>query len=174
MNLVLCGMMGSGKTTLGKALASHMKCAWVDTDDVLVERHGNITDIFKEHGEEYFRDLETKLACELSQKDNLVISTGGGFLLRAENVVLLQEKGNIVFLRAQIETLEARLKNDQTRPLLQGGVKEKLLQLIKVRYPLYEQAADFIVDVDEKSVEEIASEIINMIKKQERMGACAR
>lgn len=168
MNLVLCGMMGSGKTTVGKALAKLLSCAQLDTDDVISARHGKISEIFAQRGESYFRALETELAQELSEKDKLVISTGGGFVLNTENAALLKKQGKIIFLRARLETLEARLIADENRPLLHASnepLKNKLSRLIASRYPIYEGVADCIVDVDEKSAEEIAKEIVLRVKK---------
>ncbi|MBQ9113972.1 MAG: shikimate kinase [Clostridia bacterium] len=166
MNLVLCGMMGSGKTTVGKALAKFLNCAQLDTDDVISSRHGKITDIFAQCGESYFRALETELARELSTKENLVISTGGGFVLNADNVALLKTNGKIIFLRARLETLESRLIADENRPLLHSSnepLKDKLSRLIQARYPVYEAASDCIVEVDEKSADEIAKEIMSIM-----------
>lgn len=167
MNLVLCGMMGSGKTTVGKILASLLERPQLDTDDVITERHGKITDIFEQRGESYFRALETELARELSAKDDLVISTGGGFVLNTENVALLKKKGEIIFLRAKPQTLKARLENDESRPLLQGGesLSDKLSRLIAARYPIYESVANYVFDVDEKSAEEVAREILERVEK---------
>ena len=119
MNLILCGMMGAGKTTIGIKIAEYTGRRWYDTDGVIVDRHGKIADIFEYYGETHFRKLETEIVKELSQKDNLVISTGGGLVLKNENNALLKENGKIVFLRASIETLAERLHVDGTRPLLQ-------------------------------------------------------
>ena len=163
MNIILCGMMSSGKTTVGKALAARLSREWVDTDCEIENAHGKITEIFERHGEEYFRLLETQVADVLSKKDDLIISTGGGMFTKEKPAKLLKETGKIVFLRAKLETLKERLEGDTTRPLLQGGepLAQKLNRLISARYPVYEDIADFIVDVDEKSVDEIVDEIIN-------------
>ena len=162
MNLVLCGMMGCGKTAVGKVLAQALSYAWVDTDELIVSRYGDITDIFKEKGVSYFRDLETETVKALAQKDRLVISTGGGIVLKAENIFLLKEKGKIVYLRARKETLVGRLQGDDTRPLLQTGepLDEKIERLLKERGEIYEDIADVTVDVDKKTPEEIVKEIL--------------
>ena len=168
MNFVLCGMMGSGKTTVGKSLAKLLACEQLDTDDVISARHGKISDIFLQYGEEYFRTLERGLAQELSGRDKLVISTGGGFVLNEKNATLLRKNGKIIFLRARLETLELRLSADENRPLLHSSnepLKEKLSRLIVERYPIYESVADCVVDVEAKSAEEIAKEIILRVKK---------
>ena len=165
MNLILCGMMGAGKTTIGIKIAELTGRRWYDTDGVIVDRHGKIADIFEYYGEAHFRKLETEIVKELSQKDNLVISTGGGLVLKSENNTLLKENGKIVFLRAALETLAERLHVDGTRPLLQTStesIRDRLAKLMKERMPIYERVADYVVDVDGKTVEEIAKEIITL------------
>ena len=163
MNLILCGMMGAGKSTVGKKIADLTGRVWCDTDEWIVAKHGNIADIFKTYGEAYFRRLERETVDVLAKKDGLIISTGGGLVLARENCVRLQENGKIVFLRAQLKTLEERLTADNSRPLLQaetGALVERLTSLLNARAPIYEQVSDYIVDVDGKSLEEIADEII--------------
>lgn len=92
MNLILCGMMGAGKTTVGVKIAEATGRRWYDTDQMIVDRYGDISDIFEYYGEEYFRKLESGIVKELSEKDNLIISTGGGLVLKRENNELLAEK----------------------------------------------------------------------------------
>lgn len=169
MNLILCGMMGAGKTTVGIKIAETVGLRWYDIDDVIVENHGKISDIFKRYGEEYFRKLETETVAKLSQKDGLVISVGGGLVLKEENVELLKRNGRIVYLRAGLETLERRLSTDSTRPLLQTDgetLRERLTRLLKERAPIYERVADYIVDVDGKTPEKIAAEAVVLIKDE--------
>ncbi len=163
MNLILCGMMGAGKTTIGIKIAERTGRRWYDTDGLIVDKHGKISDIFEYYGEAHFRKLETEIIKELVQKDNLVISTGGGLVLKKENNEILQRNGKIVFLRANLETLAKRLKVDGERPLLQTStenIRERLARLMKERSPVYEHVADYIVDVDGKTPEEIAQEIV--------------
>lgn len=161
MHLLLCGMMGCGKTTVGKEVARLMDREWADTDDEIVKIHGEIKDIFSRFGEKYFRGIETQILQTLLQKNNLVLSAGGGLVLQSENAALLKEKANIVYLRAKADTLVERLRNDLSRPLLQGtALSEKVHTLLKERAPTYESVADFTVDVDGKTAEEIAHEIV--------------
>ena len=120
MNIILCGMMGAGKTTIGVKIAELTGRRWYDTDQMIVDRYGNISDIFEYYGEEYFRRLESDIVKELAKEDNLIISTGGGLVLKRENNELLQANGKIVFLRAALETLIKRLKVSDDRPLLQA------------------------------------------------------
>ncbi len=169
MNLVLCGMMGAGKTTIGVKIAQLTGKRWYDTDGVIVDRYGKISDIFEYYGEAHFRRLETEIVKELAKMDNLVISTGGGLVLKSENNALLQENGKIVFLRASHETLSKRLNVDGTRPLLQTStesIRDRLARLMKERAPIYEHVADYIVDVDGKTPDAIASEIVEMVKEK--------
>ncbi len=169
MNLVLCGMMGAGKTTIGVKIADITGMRWYDTDGLIVDKHGKISDIFEYYGEAHFRKLETDIIKELAQKDNLIISTGGGLVLKKENNELLQKSGKIFFLRASLETLAKRLNVDGTRPLLQTStesIRDRLARLMKERTPIYEHVADYIVDVDGKLPEEIAREIVAIAKGQ--------
>ncbi|MBO5412140.1 MAG: shikimate kinase [Clostridia bacterium] len=163
MNVILCGMMGAGKTTIGIKIAEITGRRWYDTDGLITDKHGKISDIFEYYGEAHFRKLETDIVKELAGKDDLVISTGGGLVLKKENNALLQKNGKIVFLRATLETLAKRLKVDGERPLLQTStenIRVRLGRLLQERTPVYEQAADYIVDVDGKTPTEIAREIV--------------
>ena len=166
MNLVLCGMMGAGKTTVGERLAQRIGRRFYDTDSLIEEKHGKILDVFERYGEKYFRGLETELVTALAQRDNLVIATGGGLVLKEENSALLQKSGKIVFLRATLNTLTDRLRADIERPLLQtssGNLRERLTALMEERTPIYERVAEYIVDVDNKTPEEIVREIIAVV-----------
>ena len=166
MNLILCGMMGAGKTTIGIKIAELTGRRWYDTDGLITDKHGKISDIFEYYGEAHFRKLETEIVKDLSQKDDLVISTGGGLVLKKENNALLQENGKIVFLRATLETLAKRLKVNGERPLLQTStenLRDRLARLLKERAPVYEHVADYVVDVDDKTPEDIAKEIVALV-----------
>lgn len=168
MNLILCGMMGAGKTSVGVRIAEKTGRSWYDTDQMIVDRYGNISDIFEYYGEEYFRKLESEIVKELAGKDHLIISTGGGLVLKRENNELLQSNGKIVFLRASLQTLVDRLRVNDDRPLLQakaGILADKLSELLRVRMPVYEHVADFIVEVDNKTVDETADEILETVRR---------
>jgi len=130
-----------------------------------VDKYGKISDIFEYYGEAHFRKLETEIVKELAKKDELVISTGGGLVLKKENNEVLQENGKIVFLRATLDTLAKRLNVDGERPLLQTStenIRDRLARLLKERSPIYEHVADYIVDVDGKTPEEIAKEVVEI------------
>lgn len=167
MNLILCGMMGAGKTTVGIKIAELTKRTWYDTDSVITDQYGKISDIFARYGEVRFREIETETVKALVTADNLVISVGGGLVLKQENNELLQKNGKIVYLRASVETLEKRLQGDGSRPLLQTeeSLKARLDKLVKERAPVYEKVADYVVDVDGKTPSEIAAGIVALVKE---------
>ena len=147
-------MMGVGKSSVGIRIAQKTGRRWYDTDIVISDRHGRISDIFEYYGEDHFRALETDVVRELSKMDGLVISTGGGLVLKPENNELLKQKGKIFFMRASFETLLTRVRADE--------IAEKLGELLSARTPVYEAVADHIIDTDLKSVDEVADEIIRL------------
>lgn len=164
-NVVLIGFMGSGKTTVGLKLSYKMRVVVEDTDKMIEARTGKkISDIFAQEGEAYFRDLETQLLRELSEKKHTrIYSVGGGTPVRPENRELLKKLGRVVYLRIQPETVYERLKDDTTRPLLQcedpiGRIRE----LLSERGSAYEECADMIIDVDEQNVDTIIEKIVSM------------
>lgn len=163
-NIILIGYMGSGKTTVGKIAAERKNYTFVDTDEMIVEQqHRSISEIFAADGERAFRDMETALLRQLiaEKKEHLVISTGGGMPLRTENRQLLAQLGKVVYLKASPATIYNRIKGDTTRPLLQcENPLERIEEMIVERSPLYEAGAMFIVEVDELSQSEAASEIL--------------
>ena len=167
MNIILCGMMGVGKTSVGIRVAELTGKRWYDTDVVITDRYGKIADLFEYYGEGHFRALETDIVRELSEKDGLVISTGGGLVLKSENNEMLKRNGKIFFLRASLETLLNRVYADDNRPLLKNGRTEKTLgELLAARTPVYEHVADYIVDSDDKSVDEVAKEIVALAERE--------
>lgn len=163
-NIKLIGYMGSGKTTVGKIAAERKNYTFVDTDEMIVEQqHRSISEIFAADGERAFRDMETALLGQLiaEKREHLVISTGGGMPLRTENQQLLARLGKVVYLKASPVTIYNRIKGDTTRPLLQcENPLERIEEMIVERSPLYEAGAMFIVEVDELSQSEAASEIL--------------
>lgn len=170
-NIILIGFMGSGKSSVGIRLSYRLKMAVEDTDKRIEKRAGKtISDIFSEEGEESFRERERECLRELlAGKSRRIISTGGGLPLRAENREILKELGMIVYLRARPETIYERLKNDTTRPLLQTEDPQKRIrELLTERSPVYEAAADAVVDVDGKDFMEIIQEIRSLFHKWER------
>lgn len=165
-NIILTGFMGSGKTTLGVRLSYRLKQPFVDTDKwIEKEQERTVTEIFAQNGEAAFREMETETLRSLLQTgDGQIISTGGGLPMREENRELLKQLGRVVFLRVKPETVCGRLKGDTTRPLLQKeNPEEEIRRLLTVRNPLYEEAADVTVDVDEKCSEDIVEEILRQM-----------
>lgn len=151
--------MGCGKTTVAAKLGE-LGYTVVDTDELIVESYGEISKIFDGKGEEYFRAIESDVTAQVAKKyGNAVISLGGGCVLREQNVKNLKASGKIFYLRTQPQTLIARLEGDTTRPLLRGGLKERIETLLTARAPVYESVADFIIDTDGKTPQEIADTI---------------
>lgn len=145
MNIVLCGFMGSGKTTVGLELAKIMGRKFIDTDEMIEKEQGvAIKAIFTVHGEDYFRDLEWECCKNISQMKNCVVSTGGGALTFARNVQALKEGGKIVFLDADFDVICQRIGDSKSRPLFQN--KEDAKALYDERKSKYLSAADYVVD----------------------------
>ena len=161
-NVILIGYMGCGKSTVGKRLSFRLKMPYVDTDKwIETKQETTISEIFAMKGEAAFREMETEcVKCLFENKQDYVIAVGGGLPIREENRVLLKKLGKVVYLRAKPDTIYERLKEDVTRPLLQGeDPYGKICAMIKQRGPIYEVTADCVIDVDGKNFEEIISEI---------------
>lgn len=162
-NVVLIGFMGSGKTSVGIKLSYRLRMPVEDTDKLIERREGcSVSDIFRERGEECFRQLETELLRELAESGSVKIySVGGGTPVRRENRELLKKLGMVVYLRLRPETAYERLKGDTSRPLLQcADPLEKIRALMQERKSAYEEAADMILDVDAMTLEQIQDSII--------------
>ena len=161
-NIILIGYMGAGKSTVGKALAKCLGYHFLDTDLWIEKKEGEkISLIFEKKGEEYFRNKETECLIDLlSEEKGKVISVGGGLPLRSKNRELLKKLGRVVYLKATPEVIFERVKNDQSRPLLQtDNPKERIITMMKEREEFYQEAACLTILVDNKSVEQIISEI---------------
>jgi len=164
-NVFLVGFMGAGKTTVGKILADKTRYEYLDADKVIEKRAGaTITQIFSEHGEPYFRDLESESLEELAKNGNQVIATGGGVIQRDRNWDAMKKNGITIYLKASVETIWDRIKDDTTRPLLQvEDPLETARDLLNNRTPMYEKA-DIIFITDDFSPEQIADEILELLK----------
>mgnify|MGYP001125273378 FL=1 len=164
--LVLIGYMGAGKSTIGQALSKRMQILFSDTDTLIEEKQGRcIADIFAQDGEDYFRELETNCLKELlEQKEDRIVSTGGGLPLRKENQELLRQIGCTIYLQVSKETVLKRLEGDKNRPLLQVADREaKIADMIQIRHPIYLETADITIAVDGRKVKEIVEEIENLL-----------
>ena len=146
-NVILCGFMGCGKSTVGRAYARLVHARFIDMDWYLEEKnHMKITQIFEQYGESVFRRMETECARELSAQSGLVIAAGGGTLLYPQNIDALKQNGIIVLLDVPLAALQERLRRDTRRPLLQKPNREQVInELYHQRMPLYRQAADITI-----------------------------
>ena len=146
-NLVLVGMMGSGKTTMGRQLAKHLGKVFVDSDEEIIKRTGvTIPHIFDIEGEAGFRQREAAAIRELVGRDNMVLATGGGAVLDEQNRALLQQNGIVIYLKASAHDLWLRTRHDRNRPLLQtDNPHAKLTELFQLRDPLYRKMSDIVV-----------------------------
>ena len=160
-NVVLTGFMGTGKTTVGRALAALLDFEFVDTDEVIVERYGPIPQIFADHGEDRFREIEREVAAELSNRDGLVVSTGGRLMLDPANQLTLGRSGLVVALVASAEEIHRRVATAggvEERPMLAGpDPRRRIEELLAERaegYARFER-----VDTEGRSPAEIAADI---------------
>ena len=162
-NIVLIGLMGSGKTTIGKKVAEKLNMKFVDTDELIVQKaQKSIKLIFAEDGELFFRDLESEVIEEASRQENIVISTGGGAVLREENVDNLKKNGILFHLFATAEELFKRIKDDTERPLINTKNPVKTLKTIQNNREIFYGQADFKINTGKTSPDEAADEIINL------------
>jgi shikimate kinase len=164
-NIVLTGFMGTGKTAVGKKLSRLLNMELIDVDtEIEKSQKMTINDMFKKFGEPRFREIETEMIKKLSGKENIIISTGGGAVLKQENLDILREKGIIVCLLATPETILRRTSHNSNRPLLQvEDPSGKIKELLNFRKPFYEKA-DILIDTEAKTPIQIAEEIIEKIK----------
>jgi shikimate kinase len=164
VNVYLIGMMGTGKTTVGRLLAQELGYGFLDTDDVIVKAAGkSINEIFAEDGEAAFRQLESDVLGQICAYTKLTIATGGGIVIKQENWSYLHH-GLIVWLDAAVELLVQRLAEDNTRPLLQDpDPQSKLRSLLEARTPLYSQADLHITISEGESPEQITTRILAAI-----------
>lgn len=169
-NIILIGFMGTGKTSTGRILAKRLGYTFIDLDQKIEsDHHMTISEMFRQKGEQYFRDCETEAVRVVSRQKNTVISTGGGTVKRAANMLLLRENGIIISLTATPETVLHRTECKGKRPVLDGqdhGDRLRaVVNLMESRRELYSQA-DFIVDTSKHSPMQVVNEIRHFLKRR--------
>ena len=166
-NIFLVGMMGAGKTTLGRALAQRLRMRFVDTDRIMVERTGvPVTTIFEIEGEDGFRKRESAVLAEAAESDAQVIATGGGAILSRENREIMRRRGTVIYLRAQVDALWERTRHDTTRPLLATpDPRATLASLLEKRDPLYREAAHLVVDTGAQSAATLVNRVMSALRQ---------
>jgi len=166
-NLILVGMMGSGKTTLGRALAKHFGKSFVDSDEEIIKRTGvTIPHIFDVEGEAGFRLRESAVIGDIVGRNNLVLATGGGAVLAEQNRIKLQQNGIVIYLKASVHDLWQRTRHDRNRPLLQtDDPYAKLTELFSQRDPLYQQVADIVAISGKQSAHSLMLRIVDEISR---------
>lgn len=160
-NIFLIGFMGAGKSTVAKCLCRMMKRDLCEMDEMLVERAGMpIAEIFEKYGEEHFRKMETQLLIDLQQEKHVIVSCGGGAVMREENVSYMKECGQIVLLTAEPETIYERVKHSTNRPILNGHMNvDYIRELMEKRKSRYEAVADITIATDGKTITDVCEEI---------------
>ncbi|MCM1258316.1 MAG: shikimate kinase [Roseburia sp.] len=165
-NIFLIGFMGTGKSTISKALKRmlHMEC--MEMDEMIEEKQGMpIPEIFEKYGENYFRDVESQLLRELREGEDVIVSCGGGVVVRPENIGYMKDSGKVVLLSATPETVYERVKHSTNRPILNGNMNvEYIGELMEKRREKYQAAADIVIATDGKTTEEICREICKALK----------
>ena len=165
MNIVLCGMMGAGKTTVGVRISELTGMRWYDTDDLITRKYGSIPSIFEFYGEPRFREMESEIVHSIAGEDGCVISTGGGCVLKPENAAAFKAGGGkIVFLKVDIRILFERTGHtSDERPLLKNTTYEKMKELLDYRTPIYEGCADLTIDTNMLDVDGVARAILDAL-----------
>lgn len=165
-NIFLIGFMGAGKSTIAKALQRELGFPLVEMDERIVQEQGmSINEIFAQHGEAHFRDIESQLVVDIGEQEPSIVSCGGGVVVRPENTQNMKKSGRIVFLKATPQTIYERVKNSKDRPILNGHMNvEYIAQLMEKRRALYEEAADITIQTDGKTREQICEEIIGKLR----------
>jgi shikimate kinase len=171
-NLILIGMMGSGKTTMGRTLARHLGKDFVDSDEEIQKRTGvTIPHIFDIEGEAGFRQRESAAILDLAGRENMVLATGGGAVLAEQNRKALQQNGIVIYLNASLYDLWQRTRHDRSRPLLQtADPYEKLTQILQQRDSLYRDIADIVMQSSKQSVHALMLRLVTEIEKFREIG----
>lgn len=160
-SIFLIGPMGSGKSAVGRRLAAQLGWEFCDSDAIIEDRTGvDIAFIFEKEGEDGFRRREQQVILELTERKQIVLATGGGAILVAENRKCLGSLGTVIYLQASVEQQLKRTRHGKERPLLKGGDRRQILQeLMQTRDPLYREIADMLVETDGRTVAAVTTEI---------------
>ena len=170
-NIILVGLMGAGKSTIGRNLAKRLNKEFYDSDKVIEERTGvDIARIFEIEGEEGFRDREAQIIEELCQLEDIVLATGGGGVLREQNRTNMKKYGQVIYLCTSAELLYSRIRFDKSRPLMQtANPLETLRNLLKQREPLYKEVSDLVVMTGKQKANFLVKRIEDALIKQQRI-----
>lgn len=166
MNIVLIGYRGTGKSTVGKLLAARLGRELVSTDAEIIKRaKRTIPEIVTQEGWEYFRNLESDICRELASRDKLVIDTGGGAILRTQNVEALKKNGTVFWLTASVETIGKRIGGDNQRPSLTGAKSfvDEIQDVLRERTPNYQAAADHTIATDDRSINQLVETLLALV-----------
>jgi len=169
MNIVLIGYRGTGKSAVGELLALRLKMPCIGMDAEIVKRAGmSIPEIVEKYGWQKFRDMESEEARELAGLDNIIVDTGGGVVERPENIEALKTNSIIIWLKASVDTIVSRIQGDTERPALTAGKNftEEIAEVLEQRIPKYKSAAQYEIDTDESTPEQVADRIIEIWKEE--------
>ncbi len=169
MNIVLIGYRGTGKSAVGELLALRLKMPCIGMDAEIVKRAGmSIPEIVEKYGWQKFRDMESEEARELAGLDNIIVDTGGGVVERPENIEALKTNSIIIWLKASVDTIVSRIQGDTERPALTAGktFTEEIAEVLEQRIPKYKSAAQYEIDTDESTPEQVADRIIEIWKEE--------
>ena len=169
MNIVLIGYRGTGKSAVGELLALRLKMPCIGMDAEIVKRAGmSIPEIVEKYGWQKFRDMESEEARELAGLDNIIVDTGGGVVERPENIEALKTNSIIIWLKASVDTIVSRIQEDTERPALTAGktFTEEIAEVLEQRIPKYKSAAQYEIDTDESTPEQVADRIIEIWKEE--------
>jgi shikimate kinase len=166
MNIVLIGYRGTGKSTVGRLLAARLGRELVSTDAEIVKRaKRTVPEIVAQEGWEYFRNLESDICRELASRDRLVIDTGGGSILRTQNVEALKKNGTVFWLTASVETIAKRIGGNNQRPSLTGtkSFVDEIQEVLRERTPKYQAAADHRIETDDRSINQLIETLLTLV-----------
>jgi len=167
-NIILVGLMGAGKSTIGRLLAKQLKMDFYDSDRIIEERTGvDISTIFEIEGEQGFRDREEDVIAELCEMDGIILATGGGCVLRKINRKNMQQGGHVIYLRTNADLLYSRIRHDRSRPLMQTKSPiNTLRKLLDDREPFYLEVADTVVMTGKQKINVIVKKVTHILQEK--------